>query len=295
MRFYSEKIKRFKNHSLGAQIFLLAFFLFFVVELILHVYPIFYVINNSLKTATEIYDDSMALTKTWSFVNYVNMFNNFQVRGGIYFEELLWNSVWQTAVWLFMQTLSSVLVAYVLAKFRFPGHGLVYGIMIFKQIIPIIGTGGASYKLLHALNMINNPWTIWLYWGDGFDYAAFIMYGTFKGLSNSYLESAKLDGASNTRIFFSIVLPMTFPAMLALLVTNFLTMWNNYTTSQVTLNKYPNLAYGVYIFQRDSLWIEDGETIFYTALVASATPGLVIYLSMQNLIVKNLTVGGLKG
>ena len=295
MNIKSEKIKKFLKYSIPAKIFIVAFFLFFVFQLVVHVYPFLFVINNSLKTAEEIYQDSMAITTTWSFRNYLVMIQKFQVRGGIYFEELLFNSIWETALWLLANISSSVLVAYVLAKYRFPGHGLVYGIMIFTQTIPILGTGAAAYKLLHGLRMINNPASIWFYWCNGFDYSAFILYGTFKGVSKSYSESAKLDGASNVKIFFSIMLPMMFPCIIALLVTNFLTMWNNYTTSQVSLSKFPNLAYGIYIFQKDALYMEEGDTIFYTALVASSIPGLALYLSMQNLIVKNLSVGGLKG
>ena len=295
MKIKSEKIKKFLKYSIPAKIFIILFFLYFLFQLVVHVYPFLFVLNNSLKTAEEIYQDSMALTKTWSFSNYLVMFQKFQVRGGIYFEELLFNSVWQTVLWLLSNIASSVLVAYILAKYRFPGHGLVYGILIFIQTIPILGSGAAAYKLLHALGMINNPAWIWFYWCNGFDYSAFILYGTFKGVSKSYSESAKLDGASNVKVFFSIMLPMMFPAIIALLVTNFLTMWNNYTTSQINLSKFSNLAYGIYIFQRDALYMEEGDTVFYTALVASSIPGLVIYLSMQNLIVKNLSVGGLKG
>lgn len=295
MEIRSEKIKRFIHYSWGAKIVLILFFLFFVMQLVIHVYPLLYVLNNSVKTNEEIYQDSMALTKTWSFSNYLYMLDKFMIRGHIFFEEMLLNSLWETALWLFMEIFWSTLLAYALAKYRFPGHGLLFGLMIFKQTIPIIGSGGASFKLMYSLNMINNPALIWIGWCGAFDYAAFVLYGTFKGLSPSYSESAKIDGASNFRILFSINLPMMFPAIIALLVTNFTGMWNNYTVSQVSLSKYPNLAYGVYIFQKESLHIENGEVVLYTALVAAALPGLILYLSMQNLVVKNLTVGGLKG
>lgn len=295
MKIHSEKLKKFKNYSWGAKIVLILFFLFFLFQTVLHVFPLLFTINNSLKTAEEIYKDPMAFTTSWQFVNYVNMLNVFQVRGGIYFEEMLWNSIWQTSVYLLANIGASTLVAYTLARYRFPGAAFLFGYLIFKQTIPIIGTGAAGFKLYSALGMINNPYSIWISFGDGFDYSAFILYGTFKSISPTYSESAKIDGASNFKIMTSIVFPIAFPAIVALLVTNFTGMWNNYSTSQILLNKYPSLSYGLFLFQKDALYIEEGETVFYAALVVSALPGVIIYCSMQNLVVKNLTVGGIKG
>ena len=295
MKIHSEKLRKFRHYSWGAKILLIAFFLFFCFEVVLHVFPLLFTLNNSLKTSEEIYKDSMAITTSWQFVNYWNMLRVFKIRGGIYFEEMLWNSVWQTGVYLMVNIGTSTLVSYALARYRFPGSAFLFGYLIFKQTIPIIGTGAAGFKLYSALGMINNPYAIWISWGDGFDYSAFILYGTFKSISQTYSESAKIDGASNLKIMTSIVLPIAFPAIVALLVTNFTGMWNNYAVSQISLNKFPSLSYGLYIFQRDALYLEEGETVFYAALVVSALPGLIIYCSMQNLVVKNLTVGGIKG
>ncbi len=295
MKIHSEKLRKFKNYSLGAKLVLIAFFLFFLFELVLHVFPLFFAINNSLKTSEEIYSDAMAMTKTWSFVNYKNMLRVFQIGGGIYFEEMLWNSIWQTGIFLLVNIGASTMLSYVLARYRFPGNAFLFAYLIFKQTIPIIGTGAAGFKLYSALGLINNPYAIWISWGDGFDYSAFILYGTFKSISHTYSESAKIDGAGNFRIFSSIIFPIAFPAIVALLVTNFTGMWNNYGVSQISLNQYPSLSYGLFLFQPQALYMEEGETVFYAALVVSALPGLIIYCSMQSLVVKNLAVGGLKG
>jgi ABC-type glycerol-3-phosphate transport system permease component len=192
-------------------------------------------------------------------------------------------------------------VGYNLAKFRFPGKSALYALLIFTQTIPIMGTGAASFKLKYDLNMINNPATIWLSWAMGFDYSAFILFGSFQGISKSYSESAEIDGANEWQIFFKIIFPQVFPVIVALLVSNFVTKWNDYTMSQITLNKYPNLAYGLYTFEKASIYGNDsimatyGNGIYYAALVLTALPGVILYATFQNLIIKNMTVGGLKG
>ncbi len=290
-----KQLIKFKNKSLGVKIVLVLFFLFFAVEVFCHLFPMFFAINNSLKTAEEIYESKLALTTTWNFRNYIDVFDKFKIQGGIYFETMLWNSIWITMLYLFSNLMSSMLVAYALARFNFPGRKFLFGFMIFIQVIPIIGAGAASWKLKYALGMINNPATIWISWAAGFDYSAFILYGTFSSISKSYTESAKIDGAGNFRILGKIILPMAFPAIVALFVTNFVGQWNNYEVSQLVLNKFPNLAYGLYIFQMPAIWSNAGENIFYTVLVVSMIPGIVLYLSMQKLIIKNISVGGLKG
>jgi ABC-type glycerol-3-phosphate transport system permease component len=79
MTIKSEKIKKFLKYSIPAKIFIIAFFVFFVFQLVIHVYPFLFVINNSLKTAEEIYKDSMAFTTTWSFRNYLVMIQKFPI------------------------------------------------------------------------------------------------------------------------------------------------------------------------------------------------------------------------
>ena len=288
-------VKKFLSKSAGVKIVLILFFLFFVLETVIQITPFLWVINNSIKTTEEIYESSAALTTTWSFGNYINVFSLFRVNGNYGYGTMLWNSVWQTALYLFINILSSMLLSYAISKFKFPGRGFLYGLMIFTQTIPIIGTGAAAYKLRYALGMVNNPWLIWISWAMGFDYSAFILYGTFTGISRSYSESAEIDGANEFQILFRVIFPQVLPCIVALLVTNFVGRWNDYGTAQVYLNDYPNLAYGLFLFQRDASYISDSRGVYFAALVISSVPGILLYACFQNLIIKNMSVGGIKG
>ena len=290
-----KKIDKFLKQSLSVKIVLILFFLFFAVEVVIHLTPFFFVINNSLKTTEEYLENPASLTTSWAFQNYVQVFTNFKIRGNINYLAMLFNSMWQTFVYLFVNILASVMVAYPLAKFKFPGRELFYGLLIFTQTIPIIGAGGAYYKLLTEFNMINNPSIFWVSWFMGFDYSCFILYGTFQGISNSYSEAAEIDGATQIQILLRIVLPMLIPAIAALAVTNFTVRWNDFTTSQLYLKDYPNLAYGLYVFETDSSWEANTKGVYFASLVMTALPAIILYAAFQNLIIKNISVGGLKG
>ncbi len=287
-------IRKFWNLPLSVKIIFTSFFLFFVIEAAIQIYPFLWVINNSLRSTRAIADAPMKLTTEWLFSNYVDVFSKFKGPANTDYFTMLWNSLWQTSMLLIMQTTASTLVAYNLAKFRFPGRGFLYWLMIFIQTIPIFGTGAAAYKLKDALNMINNPYTIWLSWANGFTYTTFILYGTFMGISRSYAEAAEIDGASETQIFLRVMLPQVMPVIIAMVVTSFVGAWNNYSLSQISLNKYPSLSYGLFAFEKMGQY-GDIRGIYYATLILTALPGVLMYSCFQNLIIKNVRLGGLKG
>ena len=293
----STALNKWKQLGIAVKIFLVAFFIFFVAEVVVHAYPFLWVINNSLKSTEEFNSgiSTSSLTTTWAFINYIKVFDEFVVYGNVYYLEMLWNSIWQTFVYLFVNLVASVMIAYALAKFRFPGRNWLYALLIFIQTIPIIGTGAAAYKLRYELGMINNPFTIWFYWMNGFDYSAFILYGTFVCISKSYSESAEIDGANEVQILLEIILPQVIPLIIALVVTNFVGRWNDYQTAQISLNEFPSLAYGMYLYQLNSNWSASGKVTYYAALVVTALPGVLMYTLFQNVIIKNMSVGGIKG
>ena len=101
----------------------------------------------------------------------------------------------------------------------------------------IIGSGPAAYKMIDAFGMINNPWTIWLSWASGFDFAFIVFYGAFNGISQTYSEAAKLDGAGDFTVFVKIILPQAFPCIVAIMIQQAMGVWNNYSRSMIYLRR----------------------------------------------------------
>lgn len=268
------------------------FFILFIIIALISIFPLVWAINNSIKTIGEFNEDSFALTKTWEFINYVKVFTGeFQV-GGVTYVGMLVNSLWIVMVKVFVNIASSMMLAYAIAKFRFPGKEFLYIVVIFVNTIPIIGSGPAAYKLMDALNMVNNPLTIWLSWASGFDFAFIVLYGYFKGVSPSYSEAAYIDGAGELRTFFYVVLPQVVPCLVAIMITQAIAAWNDYGTVMIYLTETPNLAYGLYEFNRV---VTNSRPVFFAAAAISAIPIIILYACTQNLIMTNMTAGGLKG
>lgn len=284
-----------KNSNLSEKAVVICFFTLFSVIALISVYPLFWSFNNSLKTGTEyVSENSMKMTESWRFVNYFKVFTEFKYKDFTYLD-MLFNSLWMLVVRVVVNVGASTLLAYPIARFRFPGKEFLYGVVIFANTIPIIGSGPAAYKLLSQLNMVNNPTTIWLSWASGFDFAFIVLYGYFKSISPSYSESAYIDGASELKVLGSIMIPQVMPCICAIAITQAISIWNDYSTVMIYLREYPNLAYGIYLFESFKHTIEDSMPIYFAATIISSIPIIILYSCTQNLILTNMATGGLKG
>ena len=283
-----------KDHSQNVTIIL--FWILFFICAILNIFPIVWAFINSMKVGDEFFEaeSTLSLPKHWNFVNYKNVFRDFKYQDWGYLD-MLKNSLWILVVKVFVNVLSSVLLAYALAKFRFPGDKFLYSVVIFANTIPIIGAGSSAFRLLSGMGMVNNPFLIWLAWAGGFDFAFIVLYGAFKGVSNSYSESARIDGANELTVLFRIVFPQVIPCIVAIAITQAVSVWNDYGTVMIYLREYPNLAYGLYVFNDAANFIENSKPIFFSAAIISCVPVIIIYACSQKLILTNMTTGGLKG
>ena len=300
------KVIRFHHKTLSEKLTFILYFVFFVVMALITLYPIYSAILISFTSISNIV--SKEITSFWDFFHiygkpqfdsWANVVNEFSVTTDIGDQNLLnmlVNSIWFTIAKVSLSLMASFVLAYAVAKFNFPGKGLIYVIAVFVQTIPLFGTGSASYKLFDALNMVNNPALFWFAWVTGFDFTFIIMHGTLTGISDSYSESAKIDGANNMTIFLKIIIPMVAPVLLALFISNSLTVWNDYSTIMVYLKDYPTLSYGLYVFQTgESIYAKNAPAIQNAATIISALPIILIYSFSQKLILTNISVGGLKG
>lgn len=284
-----------KKSSTSEIVTAIIFLILFIIIAIVCIYPLFWAFNNSLKTFDEYSENNFILTKSWDFYNYFKVFNGTFQYNGVTYLGMLYNSLWILVVRVFVNIASSLMLAYAIARFEFPGRNFLYAVVIFANTIPIIGSGPATFKLLNALNMVENPATIWLSWAGGFDFAFIVLYGYFKGISSSYSESAYVEGAGELRVFFSIILPQVVPCVVAIMITQAIGVWNDYSMVMIYLRTTPNLAYGLYMFNTESIYISNSKPIYFAAAVISAVPIIVLYACTQKLILTNMTAGGLKG
>lgn len=291
-----EAWKRFWKKSISEKVTYIFYFLFFLMFAGIYLYPVFNTFMNSFRTLKDYTTkrNPFALPTEWQFESWGQIFTLFKYKQYTYLDMFV-NSLWFTALNVFCNIAGSVMTAYCVSRFRFPGRNFLYGLAIFMQTIPIVGSGAAGYKMLSAFGMVNNPGLIWIAWVTGFDFNFIILYGTFKGISPTYSEAAKIDGANNLIVLFKIILPQAWPSIMALVITSAMGTWNNYSTIMIYLRDYPTISYGLFMFKQESAYIKNSNALYSAAVCLSIIPPCVLYACSQKLILTNITAGGLKG
>lgn len=293
----SESALLYKRTKWEKVIYIVVFVLFFAYALSL-ILPFVWLVINSLqdKLSYEInmaLGDAFALPEKLDWSNYVYAFSELSANGTNIFG-MFFNSIWYTLFIVGGGVLMSSFTGYILAKYRFGARNFIYGVIIFTMTVPIVGTTGAMFKLVNQLGIYNTPWYVILTHLSGTGLNFLIMYGFFKNIAWSYAEAAFIDGASHHGVFFRIMLPQAKPAMLTLAIMSGITAWNEYMNVLLYLPSYPTIASGLYSVSR-TLPRSGNSPAYYAALVISLIPVLVVFICFSDAIMKNFTVGGLKG
>ncbi len=209
------------------------------------------------------------------------------------FLSITWNSIWRTTINSLFAVGSSAMVCYILVFYSSRFTRFLYAMGIVVAILPVYGSAGSIYRLYDQLGLINNPviliTSITLYGGN-----FFYMYAFFKSMSWQFAEAAFIDGASHFQVFRKVMLPMALPSISALFVMSFITGWNDYESTLLYMNAYPNLSYAVYAYEEVGKYTGNIPAYFGGVLI-SLLPILALYIIFQNTIMEEVHLGGLKG
>lgn len=259
-------------------------------------YPFVWLIINSLKHNFFYLDDLnkfLALPKSgyWEFDNYAQAFS------AIDYQEttllgMIFNSLWTAFISLGVNLFFSACTGYVLSKYKFKGRDFIYATAIVAMTLPVFGTGGATYTFYYVSGMYDTPFYIIFSQLGAFSMRFMMMYGFFKGISWEYAEAVFLDGGSHFTVFFKIMLPIAAPMVSTLAIMGFIAQWNTYESYLIYLPSYPTLAVGVF---KISEYFDGDKPVYYAAMVLSIIPVIVVFSCFIDKIMKNYTVGGLKG
>lgn len=256
------------------------------------IFAMLWAISASLKSQTEFYQNINGLPKEWKFSNYVTAFSSVQANGHNMFE-MFWNSLWYSCGGALLGVLTSSVTAYVVAKYKFPGRGLIYGIALVTMMIPIVGSFPSQYKVYSILGIIDTPFLL-ITKAAGFGFNFVVLYSFFKTLSWTYAEAGFIDGASHFRVFSTIMLPQALPVIGSLFMVQVVQLWNEYMEPNLFLQSYPTLSSGLYIFQLE-MTRGTNYPVLFAGLIISVIPVIILFVCFQNTMMESMSVGGIKG
>lgn len=266
-------------------------FLFLVVACS-YIYILVWAVIAGCKTHSEIALTPFALPKEWHFEHFIEVFQMLEVNGSNFFD-MLFNSVWFSVLGVGLQQYVSITFAYACSKYKFPGSGIFYTVVLFVITLPIYGNSGAMYELYHSLGLVDNYAQV-LASAGGFTVFFLYYMAFFKNLSWTYAEAAQIDGANDFQIYYRIMLPQGKPILGALFLTQWIQIWNSYESALIYLPNLPTLPVGIFQFNTEMIYRARLDILF-AACVLITLPALILFIVFNKTITSNVSAGGIKG
>ena len=210
------------------------------------------------------------------------------------FARYFFNSALVAAIVTVANLLFCSMAGYALAKLRFAGRNQVFGLVLATLMVPGSVTLVPLFVLMSKLGLINSYAAVILPFAAG-AFGVFLMRQFMFGIPGELLDAARIDGASEWRIFWSIVLPLSRPALAALGIFQFLASWNNFLWPLVALtdeSKY-TLPVALATFSIGQHKADYG--LLMAGSVALAAPVILVFLLLQRHFTQSIAMTGLKG
>jgi raffinose/stachyose/melibiose transport system permease protein len=257
---------------------------------VIALFPVFVIVINSFKSRKAIFADPLALPGLGNFdaVGYTTVLEQGHV------VQYFANSLIVTVASLFFVLLFGAMAAFALSEYRFRGNMLMGLYLALGIMIPIrLGTV-AILQMMVAAGLVNTRTALILvYTAQGLPLAVFILSEFMKTISDDLKNAGRIDGLSEYRIFFTLVLPLIRPAMATVAVFTMIPIWNDLwfplilAPSEAT--KTITLGSQVFIGQFVTNW-----NAVLAALSLAIIPVLVLYLIFSRQLISGITAGAVK-
>lgn len=231
-----------------------------------------------------------ALDRPWQFSptweNYIEVWNS------INFPRLLWNTTFYAIMTEIGVLISCTLVAYGFARFRFPGRDFLFIVLIATIFLPAAVTIIPTYTFFQRIGWIGTwlPLIVPAFFANAYD--VFLLRQYFMTLPRELDEAAMIDGASPLRVLWSVIIPQSYPALMAVTVFHIVFAWNDYFGPLIYLStareKWPiSIALSTF----NGIYGQQPQLIQAGALMALLAP-LLLFMLAQRFFVQGIVITG---
>ena len=251
--------------------------------------PLLWITNNSFRTTAEIVTQPFDFPDSFNLVNYseartrINVLNSYK------------NSLIMSGTTVVLVLLLGGMAAYVLARFEFRGKAVIDTVLVIGLMIPAFVTVVPVYELLISLDLVNTYLALILpHTAGNLVFATMLLTAYMSSLSKEIEEAALLDGASRWQIFSRVFVPMSRPAFATVGIFTFLWSYNDLFSALIYVPQQRVQPVTVLLSQVSTQYGTD-LGLQATAVVVTVIPVLIVYLLLQQQIIKGLTQGAVKG
>ncbi|MEK4217303.1 arabinogalactan oligomer ABC transporter permease GanQ [Bacillus sp. FSL L8-0222] len=271
---------------------LLFSYLFLACMAVIIVYPLLWTAGASFNPGNSLISTSL-IPKNPTFDHYKELFAG---KESLQYVQWYINSIKISLFTMAGSLICVTFTAYAFSRFRFKGRKYALTLFLLLQMIPQFSALIALFVLAQMLGMINSHWLlILLYIGGLIPMNTYLMKGYMDSIPIDLDESAKIDGASSTRIFLQIILPLSKPMAAVVAMNGFTGPLGDFVLSSTILRTPESYTLPVGLFNLVNDVMGASYTTFAAGALLISIPVAVIFIMLQKNFVSGLTAGGTKG
>ena len=259
-----------------------------VLNSLVMLYPIVAMLLSAFKPTGEIYATPFGLPAEWRLDNFAEIWT------GTSFPRYMANSVIVTVASTASILALGTMAAYALARYQFRGNEALYLFFLSGLMVPLKLAIIPLFIQLRDLGLLDSRLGLVLvYTAMGLPSAVFILTGFLRTLPGELEQSARIDGASEARIMWSIMLPLTRPAMVIAGIQNAVPIWNDFFFPLVLIQSDPlkTLPQGLTVFMGE---FNTNWGVLFAGLTLAALPITVVYMLLSKQFIAGMTHGAIK-
>jgi multiple sugar transport system permease protein len=261
--------------------------------LLVLLYPLAWLLATSLKPANEVLTSLKLLPSHLEWSNYTTALDGVS---GVSVSRLLLNSLLISVGSVIGNVVSCSLAAYAFARLRFRMRGPMFGFMIATMMLPHHAVLIPQYIIFNKLGMVDTYWPLILPKFLATEaFFVFLIVQFMRGLPRELDEAARIDGCGPFRIFWSVVLPLTRPALITTAIFTFIWSWNDFFTQLIYL--FDPEKFTITLALRN--FVDQSSTSAYGPMFAmsviSIVPIVLFFFAFQRYLVQGMATSGLKG
>jgi multiple sugar transport system permease protein len=258
---------------------------------VLFIYPFLWLVSASLKPRTEVFDNAL-IPANLALNNYVRIWDAAPV--------LTWlaNSAMVGFIAALSVALSSAVVAFGFAYFRFPGRNVLFGLVLASMMLPAAVTMIPIYVIWNELGLTNTQVPLWAHNLFGTAFYIFLLRQFFLGIPRELFEAARVDGAGYFGLFWRIALPLARPAMIIVFIFELKASWNDLMKPLIYLQDEQlfTIPRGLKtVIDRFGQAGEQEWEIVLAASVLATIPLIIVFAFAQRHIIEGIATTGRKG
>lgn len=232
-------------------------------------------------------------------VSYFTMFN---VKVDHYAHEVgilsyLFNTLIYCGVCPLLTVLVSATSGYLCCKYKFKYSNFIYTLLLITMAIPLVGTNASTLNMLKKIGIFDTYFSMIIQNMHFGGLYFFVFFAFFKGLSDTYIDAAEIDGANQFCVLVKIIYPLAWKTMLTVFIIMFMGLWNTYEAPMLYYPTKPTLAYGIYWMANSTAntnFDTQSAPVKVAGCMTLCIPALILFICLKDVMMGNLTLGGLK-